>query len=170
MEYHRTNKSEFLKSVFENQSIIFKITNIYANSDEDRADLKQEILYNLWKAYSNFRGLSKFSTWMYRISINTAISGIRKSKKHPIIEALSSENVIEEPNNEIDFLDKQVNELYKAISKLNDIDRALILLYLEKKSYQEIGEIIGISEKNVSVKLVRIKTKLKQIIKKQFDE
>lgn len=170
MESHQINKNDFLKNVFENQSIIFKIVNLYANSTDDRADLKQEILYNLWKAYPNFKGLSKFSTWMYRISINTAISGIRKSKKHPIIEALSSENIIEEPITEVDFLDEQVNELYKAISKLNDIDRALILLYLEKKSYQEIGEIIGISEKNVSVKLVRIKNKLKQIIKKTFNE
>jgi RNA polymerase sigma-70 factor (ECF subfamily) len=159
--------NEFLKLISVNKGIIYKICNIYANSREDKDDLKQEIILQLWKSYPNFKGKSKFSTWMYRVAFNTAITNIRKSKRHPIIEAWSgSEPNFSEKEN-IDYLQEDINSLYKAIAKLKDVEKAIIMLYLEEKSYKEIGEIIGISEKNVSVKLVRLKEKLKKLMKIQ---
>lgn len=159
--------NEFLKLVSENQGIIYKICNVYANSREDKEDLKQEIILQLWKSYPDFQGKSKFSTWMYRIAFNTAITNIRKSKQHPIIEALSgTERSFSEKEN-INYLNNDINRLYKAIAKLRDVEKAIVMLYLEERSYKEIGEIIGISEKNVSVKLVRLKEKLKKLMSKQ---
>ncbi len=159
--------NNFLNLILDNQGIIYKICNIYANSEEDKNDLKQEIILQLWKSYPNFQGKSKFSTWMYRIAFNTAITNIRKSKRHPVIQALSGTEQIFSEKEEIDYLNEDINHLYKAISKLKDVEKAIVMLYLEEKNYKEIGEIIGISEKNVSVKLVRLKKKLKQLMIKQ---
>lgn len=159
--------NEFLKLISVNQGIIYKICNVYANSREDKDDLKQEIILQLWKSYSGFQSKSKFSTWMYRIAFNTAITNIRKSKQHPIIEALSGTEVSFPEKKDIDYVNDDVNQLYKAIANLKDVEKAIVMLYLEEKSYKEIGEIIGISEKNVSVKLVRLKDKLKKLMNKQ---
>lgn len=159
--------NNFLNLLSDNQGIIYKICNIYANSNEDKDDLKQEIILQLWKSYPSFQGKSKFSTWMYRIAFNTAITNIRKSKRHPFIDALSGSDPISSEKEEIDYLNESINNLYRAISKLNDTEKAIVLLYLEERSYKEIGEIIGISEKNVSVKLVRLKEKLKKLMVKQ---
>ena len=159
--------NKFLKLITENQGIIYKICYVYANSREDKDDLKQEIILQLWKSYPGFLGKSKFSTWMYRIAFNTAITNIRKSKQHPIIEALSGIETNFSEKEDIDYLDDDINSLYKAIAKLKDVEKSIIMLYLEEKSYNEIGEIIGISEKNVSVKLVRSKEKLKKLMSKQ---
>jgi len=146
------------------QGILHKVCNIYCNNSEDKKDMMQEITLQLWKSYPGFQGKSKFSTWMYRIAINTAISNIRKSKQNPLMEALF-ESQIEIPEKEdMAEMDDDVNNLYKAIAKLKEVDRAIIMLYLEEKSYKEIAEIIGITEKNVSVKLVRLKKKLEQIL------
>ena len=157
----------FLKLISENQGIIYKICNVYANSREDKDDLKQEIILQLWKSYPGFKGKSKFSTWMYRIAFNTAITNIRKSKRHPIIEALSGTELSFSEKENIDYLSDAVNQLYKAIAKLKDVEKAIVMLYLEEKSYKEIGEIMGISEKYVGVKLVRLKEKLKKLMSKQ---
>ena len=157
----------FLKLISENQGIIYKICNVYANSREDKDDLKQEIILQLWKSYPGFKGKSKFSTWMYRIAFNTAITNIRKSKRHPIIEAFSGTELSFSEKENIDYLSDAVNQLYKAIAKLKDVEKAIVMLYLEEKSYKEIGEIMGISEKYVGVKLVRLKEKLKKLMNKQ---
>ena len=159
--------NKFLKLITENQGIIYKICNVYANNREDKDDLKQEIILQLWKSYPGFQGNSKFSTWTYRVAFNTAITNIRKSKQHPIIEALSRTELNFSEKEDIDYLSDDINHLYKAIAKLKDVEKAIIMLYLEEKSYKEIGEIIGISEKNVSVKLVRSKEKLKKLMSKQ---
>jgi len=154
----------FIKQISENKGIIHKICNIYCNNLDEKKDMMQEITLQLWKSFPNFQGSSKFSTWMYRISINTAITNIRKSKRHPLMEALF-ESEIELPEKEdMAEMDDDVNQLYKAIAKLKEVDRAIILLYLEEKSYNEISEILGLSEKNISVKLVRIKVKLEKIL------
>jgi len=154
----------FTRHIMENKGIIHKICNIYCNTSEDKKDMMQEITLQLWKAFPKFRGEAKFSTWMYRIALNTAITNIRRSKSNPLLEALS-DRLPDIPEKEtIPNLDEDVNRLYKAIAQLNDIDKAIILLYLEKKVYAEIGEIMGISEKNVSVKIVRIKAKLKKLL------
>jgi RNA polymerase sigma-70 factor (ECF subfamily) len=158
--------NEFLKLISENQGIIYKICNVYTNSREDKDDLKQEIILQLWKSYSGFQGNSKFTTWMYRIAFNTAITNIRKSKRHPIMEALSGTELSISEKEDIDYLNNDINSLYKAIAKLKDVEKAIVMLFLENKSYKEIGEIIGISEKNVSVKLVRLKEKLKKLMNK----
>jgi RNA polymerase sigma-70 factor (ECF subfamily) len=162
-----TNSSlseEFINQISENKGIIHKICNIYCNNLDEKKDMMQEITLQLWKAFPNFQHTSKFSTWMYRISLNTAITNIRKSKRHPLMEALF-ESEIEIPEKEdMVEMDDDINQLYKAISKLREVDRAIILLYLEEKSYNEIGEILGLTEKNVSVKLVRIKTKLEKLL------
>lgn len=153
----------FIKEVSDNYGIIHKVCNIYCNTSEDKKDMMQEITLQLWKSYPNFQGKAKFSSWMYKIALNTVITNIRKSKRNPVMESLF-ENQLDIPDKEdIQNLDKDINRLYKAIAKLNDIDKAIIMLYLEEKTYKEIGEIIGISEKNVSVKLVRIKTKLEKL-------
>lgn len=157
---------EFLMLITKNQGIIHKICNVYANSSEDKNDLKQEIILQLWKSYPGFKSKSKFSTWMYRIAFNTAITNIRKSKQHPIIEAFSGPELSFSEKEDVDYLNDNINNLYKAIAKLKDVEKAIVMLYLEERSYKEIGEIIGISEKNVSVKLVRLKEKLKKLMSK----
>jgi RNA polymerase sigma-70 factor (ECF subfamily) len=166
MESKDKNKLAFelIERITENQGAIHKVCNVYANSREDREDLKQEIILQLWKSYPGFQGKSKFSTWLYRIAFNTAITNIRKSKRHPIIEALSGTEQSIPAKEDIDYIDDDMNSLFKAIAKLKDVEKAIVTLYLEEKSYKEIGEIVGISEKNISVKIVRLKDKLKKLI------
>ena len=158
---------EFTERITESQGAIHKICNIYAYNREDRKDLKQEIILQLWKSYHDFRGKSKFSTWMYRIAFNTAITNVRKSKKHPIIEALSAPELSIPDRVDVDYMDDDVNSLFRAIAKLKEVEKAIVMLYLEEKSYKEIGEVVGITEKNVSVKLVRLKSKLKKLINEE---
>lgn len=157
-------KDIFVNKLSENNGIIHKVCNIYCNNLEEKKDMMQEITLQLWKSFPNFREKSKFSTWMYRIALNTAITNIRKSKKSPIFEALSEKQDILIEKEDIPYFDDDINRLYKAISKLNEIEKGIILLYLEKKTYIEIGGITGLSEKNISVKIVRIKSKLKQLL------
>jgi RNA polymerase sigma-70 factor (ECF subfamily) len=154
----------FVQQILMHKGIIHKICNIYCNTLEDKEDMMQEITLQLWKSFPGFQHKSKFSTWMYQIALNTAITSIRKSGKELILEAFSDEPPKIPDKEDIPSLDEDINRLYKAIGKLNDVDKAIILLYLEKKTYAEIGEIVGIKEKNVSVKIVRIKTKLKKLM------
>ena len=157
-------EKRFSEELEKNQSIIHKICRSYTNSEAAHKDLFQEITIQLWKAYPKFRGDSKFSTWMYRVSFNTAISLYRKSKRTvqttPIYDNLK----------ELQFQDydethdKQLELLYRAIQSLNDIEKALALLYLEDKSYKEIALTLGITEVNARVKMNRTKTKLKNIL------
>jgi RNA polymerase sigma-70 factor (ECF subfamily) len=169
MEPKDKNKlaAEFVERITDNQGAIYKVCNVYANSRQDREDLRQEIILQLWKSYPGFQGKSKFSTWMYRIAFNTAITNIRKSSKHPIVEALSGAEQSIPVREDIEYMNDDTNSLFKAIAKLKDVEKAIIMLYLEEKSYKEIGEIVGISEKNVSVKLVRSKDKLKKLMNSQ---
>jgi len=157
-----TKEIEFVTLVQEHQNLIHKICRLYTNSDAEHKDLFQEITIQLWKAYPKFRGDAKFSTWMYRVGINTAISLYRKSKSR--IQSFSFDDVSYKiPQNETydDTQDQQLKSIYAALNHLNDIDKALIFLYLEDKNYKEISEAIGISEVNARVKMNRIKKKLK---------
>lgn len=146
--------------VFTHMGIIYKICNLYA-AEEDREDLKQEIIYQLWKSFPSFRGESKFQSWMYRVALNTAIVGLRarKLKYHHLSD---KENEIPDGQMTATEQDDQIRKLYFHISKLNDLDKTIIFLYLEQCSYNDISEITGISSKNVSVRLVRIKEKLRK--------
>lgn len=145
--------------VYTHMGIIYKICNLYA-AEEDRDDLKQEIVYQLWKSYPTYRGDSKFQSWMYRVALNTAMLGLRARKmKYTRLsdqELMISEDPFENQDQEI-----RVRQLYRQISKLKDLDKTIIFLYLEQCSYEEIAEITGISTKNVSVRLVRIREKLR---------
>ena len=160
----REQEKVFLERMTKNMAILHKVCNVYCNNEEEKRDMMQEITLQLWKAFPSFREQSKFSTWMYRIAFNTAVTNIRRSKRHPILEAFSDKQEEPPDKEDIPSLDDEINRLYKAISHLNEIEKGIILLYLEKRSYAEIGEITGLSEKNVSVKIVRIKVKLKKIM------
>ena len=155
------NKKAFSGLIEENQAVIHKITMVYENTWTNREDLFQEICLQLWKAYPNFREEAKFSTWMYRVALNTAISDVRKKKRLFSFESLrESDHASLEPSED----HENTRHLYRAISKLNRIDKAVILLWLEEKNYEEIAAIIGTSKNNISVKLVRIKRKLEGMI------
>lgn len=163
MQNRELNKKAFSELIEKNQAIIHKVTMVYANARADREDLFQEICLQLWKSYPTFREEAQFSTWMYRVALNTAISNIRKSKKTVAFEPLhDTERIHDDSNNE----KENVHLLYRAISKLNRIDKAIILLWLEEKNYEEIASIMGTSKTNVSVKLVRIKRKLEELVSK----
>jgi len=156
-------EQEFLDHIINNEDMVHKICNIYATSYEERQDLKQEIIYQLWRSFPSFRGKSKFQTWMYRVALNTAI--YYKKKKPLTTNDLS--NIEAEEDESYKEIEEQLRKLYMAIKTLNQIDRAVVFLYLEKHSYEQIGEITGITAKNVSVRIVRIKEKLRQIIRNQ---
>ncbi|MGK6353453.1 RNA polymerase sigma factor [Parapedobacter sp. DT-150] len=150
----------FLRLIDEHQGIIHKICRLYRDSKEDREDLFQEIVFQLWKSIPSFKGTAKFSTWMYRIALSTAIAAFRK--KRPDIrytESLPDEQDVQQEPSE------HRERLFEALKRLNDADKALITLYLEDLSYQEIAEISGISENNVGVKLNRIKNRIQELLK-----
>lgn len=143
---------------------------LYSHTSDDREDLFQEILLQLWRAYGSFKGDAKISTWMYRVALNTAISGFRKSSRRPQTSELDStafKAIAEFPSPEIEE-NKQL--LYRAIALLSDLERAIIMLYLEEHSYDEIAEIIGITSNYVGVKISRIKSKLKDILSPHMRE
>lgn len=158
---HRSTKKEFSQLIEKHQAIIHKVTLVYTNGPADREDLFQEICLQLWKAYPNFRAEAKFTTWMYRVALNTAISNVRKNRNKPGFQKLADYDGATQENA---AETEQVKALYKAISKLNRIDKAMILLWLDEKSYEEIASIMGTTKSNVSVKLVRIKRKLEELV------
>lgn len=159
---------EFEILVWENQDLIFKICSVYTHSKADQDDLFQEITINLWKGIGSFKGHSKLSTWIYRVGLNTAINRARKQKKNPIVYR---EAVPESEYSESDEAHKEllVSTLYRGIDQLKPVEKAIVLLYLEEKSYEEIAEIMGMSKSNVSVKLVRLKRKLEKIMKPMME-
>lgn len=153
-------KDDFLHLIKENKGIIIKICNSYCNNKTDREDLAQEIIYTIWKGSKTFNPDFKFSTWMYRVALNVAISFYRSNKK------LKNNISLDETNVEIEdkvyaSSEENLDLLQKQIAALKELDKALIILYFEEKSYKEIAEIVGISETNVATKLSRIKEKLK---------
>lgn len=154
-------KERFLEEVLKHQALVHKICKMYRDTREDREDLFQEITYQLWRAYPKFQGRSKISTWMYRIGLNTAMASFRKPKiahsQVPIdLERMNrSEDAAEDDNSE---------KLHWAIQQMNKRDKALIALYLDDLSYQEMAEIMGISENYIGVRLNRIKEKIKKLL------
>ena len=157
-------EAEFLSDFEKNQNIAHKICRMYTTDQEAHNDLFQEITIQLWKNYSKFRGDAKFSTWMYRVALNTAISLYRKSTKSIKTDDFSNVAFRISSTEYDDTEEKQLEALYKAIHQLNDIDKALIFLYLEDKNFHEIAETLGISNVNARVKMNRAKEKLKNIL------
>ena len=147
-----------------NQNIVHKVCRIYTTNQDQHNDLFQEIAIQLWKNYAKFRGEAKFSTWMYRVALNTAISLYRKSTRTVKTQDFSDVSFKIASNDYDDTQDQQLTALYNAIRNLNDIDKALIFLYLEDKPYKEIAIALGISEVNARVKMNRAKDKLKKIL------
>jgi RNA polymerase sigma-70 factor (ECF subfamily) len=154
----------FLDVLAGHQQLINKVVRIYSFDSEDRRDLFQEIVYQLWRSYETFKGESRVSTWLYRVALNTAITSLRKRKRlganseldDRLMPSSGSFGTPEQP--------EQMQQLYSAIRKLSEVDRALVTLYLEDLSYREIGEILGMTADNVGVKLNRIKSKLRVVI------
>jgi RNA polymerase sigma-70 factor (ECF subfamily) len=157
-------ETRFLSDFETNQNIAHKICRIYTTNKDAHNDLFQEITIQLWKNYPKFRGDSKFSTWMYRVALNTAISLYRKSTRRIKTQDISDFAYKIKGHEYDDTEEKQLASLYKAIHHLNDIDKALIFLYLEDKPYKEIAETLGITAVNARVKMNRAKEKLKNIL------
>ncbi|MGB5553269.1 MAG: sigma-70 family RNA polymerase sigma factor [Flavobacteriaceae bacterium] len=155
---------KFVTDLENNQNIVHKICTLYTNDRDAHKDLFQEITIQLWKAYPKFRGDSKFSTWMYRVALNTAITMYRKSKKR--IQTQDYESVLFKITaEEYDATEElQLKLMYDAVKQLGDIDKALVFLYLEDKDYTEIADTLGITEVNARVKMNRIKNKLRTIL------
>ncbi len=159
------SEKEFISLLKQHQKIVYKVCNLYMDLHSDREDLFQEITLQAWKAYGNFRGDAKFSTWLYRVALNTAITFFRKEKRKPSIHL--TDIVPEQPEDNYDPIEEQVKAMYAAIGNLSKIDKAIVMLYLEDYSYIEIGDMMGITANNVAVKMNRIKTKLKEETQKQ---
>ncbi|MFV0418173.1 MAG: RNA polymerase sigma factor [Dysgonomonas sp.] len=153
--------TQFLEMIRQNEGIIYKVASFYTDNSHPIGDLYQEVVLNLWKAFPSFRGESKYSTWIYRIALNTCVSFYRRSKRNVTYVDISAD-IPEIPEN-----NDQIQELYKLINRLGKIERALVLLYLDDKPYKEISEITGLSVTNVATKLSRIKDKLKQMSNEQ---
>jgi len=158
-------KEDFLRNITQNQGIIHKVTRIYCDYEDDRKDLFQEILIQLWKSYDKFREQSKFSTWMYRVAINTAITNFKKEAKSRKKSEIGKDlyMLADEPYDE--EKEEHLKLLYEAINQLTGIEKSITLLYLEDKQYEEISEITGISQNYVRVKMNRIKKKLESFVK-----
>lgn len=165
MNSHK-QKEEFIKLISEHQDLIRKVAAIYYRNKADQEDAFQEILVSLWQAYPTFRGESKFSTWLYRVALNTVISGFRKASNR-VHKNQSDIHITDEllgPSKE--DLSEEIDCLYQAIEHLSDIEKAIIMLYMEEKTYDDIADIMGMTRTNVGVKINRIKKKLKKIYKR----
>lgn len=155
---------QFVTALENNQNIVHKVCTLYTNDKDSHKDLFQEITIQLWKAYPKFRGDAKFSTWMYRVAINTAITLYRKSKNGVLTQDYESVIFRIKADEYDETEEQQLKLMYKAVKELGDVDKALVFLYLEGKNYTEIAETLGISEVNARVKMNRIKTRLKNIL------
>lgn len=159
-------EKEFLEKIEQHKGIIYKISKMYMDNSEDRDDLFQEIIFQVWKAFPKFRGESEFSTWLYRIALNTAIVFLKSEKKRNFINNSDFTNYkIEQDEYDLEKEEK-LSKMYSAINQLNAIDKAFIFYYLEDFSGKKIAEQMGISEGNVRVKMNRAKNKLKEILSK----
>lgn len=147
--------------------IIIKICRAYTDSQEDYEDYYQEVCLQIWKSRNNFKGNSKWSTWIYRISLNVCLTLLKKKEKSQVLP--SEDKIVENKEEAPYFSDKDLRLLYEAIKKLSEVDRAIILLYLEEKSYKEISEVIGTSPNNIGVRITRIKKRLKKLLDGKFN-
>ncbi|NDV81399.1 RNA polymerase sigma factor [Bacteroides sp. 51] len=154
-------EQQFLSIIKEYERVIYKVCYLYATKNAPLNDLYQEVVLNIWKAFGKFRGESKISTWIYRIALNTCISFIRKEKNIPEVVTLTQEaNWMTDDQDELQVM---LKELHLLINQLGQLDKSIILLYLEEKSYEEISEITGLTVTNVATKLSRIKERLRKM-------
>lgn len=152
----------FVETIQEHEGIIYKIARLYTENKVDQEDLYQEIVFQLWKAFESYRGDSKFSTWMYRVALNTALLQLKKKKKQG--QKVSTDQ-IQLANEAYDpLMDERIAKMYEQIRQLNEVDKAIVFLFLEAKPYAEIGQILGLTENNVGTRMSRIKSLLKNRI------
>lgn len=158
--------SDFYKQyILPYSGIIIKICRAYTNTQEDFEDYYQEVCLQIWRSKDNFKNQSEWSTWIYRLCLNVCLTLLKKkknNKQHQVSEYILPESIEENRA----FADESLHQLYEAIKQLSEIDRAVILLYLEEKSYQDIAEIMGTNANNVGVRIKRIKQRLKIILTK----
>ncbi|OKZ01921.1 MAG: RNA polymerase subunit sigma-70 [Bacteroides sp. CAG:1060_57_27] len=150
---------KFAQMVREQKSTVYLVCYMFSKDRDEVDDLVQEVLINLWKGFARFEGRSDIRTWVYRVSLNTCISADRRRKRNRTLPLTMDID----PFDENDADNRQTALLHRRISRLQPFDRAIVLLWLENLSYEEIGQIVGISTKNVSVRLVRIKEQLKSM-------
>ena len=152
----------FIKLIQHNERLIYKVCMAYTSETLLLPDLFQEVVYNLWKAFPKFRHECSISTWLYRIALNTCISNLRKNVKRPVSVPIDH---FTEQITEPDSSEDNIKEMYSLIRQLKTLERAIVLLYLEEKPYQEIADITGLTVSNVAVRLNRIREKLKTMSK-----
>jgi len=155
-------EKQFEQLINEHELLIYKICRMYTYTEADRQDLFQDIVIQLWNAFPKFKGEAKFSTWLYRVAINTAITGLRRKRdfiqsyEHAALPANTSDDTSTD-------IEEQLQEMYTAIEQLNEIEKAIVMLYLEDKTYEEMEEILGINQGNLRVKMNRVKDKLRNL-------
>ena len=159
-------EQEFEERIREHELLLHKVCRMYAYTDADHKDLFQDIVVQLWQAYPKFKGEAKFSTWLYRVSINTAISGRRK-KKGFVITSDPLELPVHHTDDESTHVEDEwrLQTLYKAIGHLNEVEKAIVMLYMEERSYEEMQDILGITVGTLRVKMNRIREKLRNAAK-----
>ena len=158
-------EEKFLEAINQHIGLVHRVCNSYLwDQDEERLDLFQEIMYQLWKGFPHFRGEAKLSTWMYQVALNTAITYRKKQNRNPVQVPMTEQyhHLYERQDNSTE---ERIVLLYKAIHTLSDLDKAIILLHLEEHSYQDIASLTGLSKSNISVRLVRIKKALEARLK-----
>lgn len=154
-------ENDFLEMIEQQKRVIYKVCYVYAHDQDDLNDLFQEVVLNMWKGFPRYRGDSKPTTWVYRIAMNTCITFLRRSDSRPQTMPITADVAGRLADEE--GRTAQLKELYRLINQLGKLERALILLWLEERSYQEMADILGISRANVAVKLTRVKEKLKRM-------
>lgn len=159
-----TNEKEFLEMLRTNTLLVKKVCCMYSDNNDDKQDLEQEICLQLWRAYPNFKGNSKTSTWLYKVALNTAITFFKKQKKKEKGNEICTEFYELTANTDDNDQAEKLAEMHKAISSLSKIEKALVMLYIDEKPYDEIADILGISAVNARVKLTRIKEKLRNTV------
>ncbi len=159
-------QKEFAHLIAHHQKLLHSLCSLYYPLPEDRQDLFQEIVLQLWKAYPSFKHQSKISTWMYRVAMNTVFARIRKEKTRPKSESFSERTFqVADSDGE---LTQTTQELYQAISQLSDVDKAIIMLYLDEHTYEEMAHILEMSRTNISTRINRIKIQLGKLLKKEW--
>jgi len=152
---------EFENNLKEYKLLIYKVCRMYADNHNDIQDLYQDIIIQLWRSYPKFRGESKFSTWLYRIAINTALTNFRKQKRSIQTSDIELQSIQIAYEEDVGLKEEQHQQMYAAIQQLNDVEKSIVMLYLEDKSYDEMEDILGISNATLRVKMNRIKDKLR---------
>jgi len=158
-------EKQFEKHIAEHELLLYKVCRIYAYTDADRQDLFQEIVLQLWKAFPKFKGDAKISTWMYRVAINTAITALRKKKDFIVSYEPAYLPAHHSDDNPGPAKEEQSRQLYSAIEQLSQVEKAIVMLYMEDRPYSEMEDILGINQGNIRVKMNRIKEKLRHLAK-----